>query len=487
MENVEHEHSSWWTRPAGGREVFGLALPMVVSMLSWTLMTFIDSIILQKYVSGAAMTAQFSASIIWFTMLSLCWGICTYVSTFTSQYFGDGQNDKIGPITWQGVWLAILFIPIAIAAVPLAPYLFAAKGPEVAALEIRFFQILCWAAPGMLAAQSLEAFFSGQGRTRVVMGVDALAVLVNLILACVLVLGVGGGQSWGIDGAAWATVLAQWFRAVMYTFLVLRPANRRTFHTLQGMRWNPRLMARLIRFGGPSGVQMFLDVGGFAVFVQMVGKLGLLEYNATSMVFRVSHVAFMPVWGLGMATAVLVGQKLGENRPDLSSRAAHTTLGLALGYMGLMSLLFSLTPNLFLSSFFTHGEAAINELPVRALAIELLRFVAAYNIFDAAIIIFVSVLRGAGDTRFVMFTSGFMATVLGLGSYIGIKYLHIDVYAAWTFVTVWIWVLAVIYVIRYRQGKWRAMRVIEQLHAAPQVHESEEARWEAAAVAAASD
>lgn len=466
MEDKPDANASWWNRPAGGREVLSLALPMVVSTLSWTLMTFIDRMILQ-HVSGAAMSAAFSASIIWFAMLSLLWGICSYVSTFVSQYYGDEQYQNIGPVVWQGVWLALLFSPFAIGARWIAPSLFADHHPDVSALEIRFFQILCWGAPGMLAAQSLEAFFSGQGRTRVVMLVDAAAVVVNLILACVLVLGWGGVTSWGMEGAAWATVAAQWSRAVMYASLVLSGDNRRRFNTLS-FRIQTPMMLRLLRFGGPSGVQMVLDVGGFAVFVQMVGKLGLVETNATSLVFSISHVAFMPVWGLGMATVVLVGQKLGENRPDLASRAAGTTLRMALGYMLLMSLLFSLAPNIFLSGFFSHDSAsAANDAAVRQLAVKLLLFVSGYNICDAAIIIFVSVLRGAGDTRFVMFVSAVMAAILAGSTWLGVERWGLDVLDLWTLITVWIWVLAAIYIIRYYQGKWRSMRVIDQMHAPP--------------------
>jgi MATE family multidrug resistance protein len=466
MEDKPVNDASWWNRPAGGHEVFSLALPMVASTLSWTLMTFIDRMILQ-HVSGAAMSAAFSASIVWFAMLSLLWGICSYASTFVSQYFGDEQYDHIGPVVWQGVWLAVLFSPVAIGARWLAPALFADHGPVISALEIRFFQILCWGAPGMLAAQSLEAFFSGQGRTRVVMLVDATAVVVNLILACVLVLGWGGVASWGMEGAAWATVAAQWSRAAIYARLVLTADSRRRFNTLS-MRLHAPLMVRLLRFGGPSGVQMLLDVGGFAVFVQMVGKLGLIEANAASLVFSISHVGFMPVWGLGMATVVLVGQKLGEDRPDLASRAAGTTLSMALGYMIVMSLLFSLAPNVFLSGFFGHDSAsAADDLAVRQLAVKLLLFVSAYNIFDAAIIIFVSVLRGAGDTRFVMFVSAVMASLLAGTTWLGVEKWKFDVFALWTLITAWVWTLAVIYILRYRQGKWRSMRVIDQVHAHP--------------------
>jgi MATE family multidrug resistance protein len=464
MECQRHIDETWWNRPSGVKEVLRIALPMVASTLSWTLMSFIDSAIL-FHVSPAAMSAAFSASVVWFAALSFFWGVCSYSSTFVSQYHGDGQPERIGPAVWQGVWLAMAFAPLALAATPLAPTLFAMHSAEVARLETRFFQILCWGAPGMLAAQSLEAFFSGRGRTWVVMCVDATAVVVNLILACVLVQGWGGVAAWGMPGAAWATVTAQWSRAVLYFALMLRAGNRRQYNTLRGARLDGPLLARLVRFGGPSGVQMMLDIGGFAVFVQLVGKLDDIAMEATSMVFRVSHLAFMPVWGLGLATVVLVGQRLGEDRPDLAARAARTTLALGLGYMGVISFLFATTPAAFLQGFVTEGVAATGERhAVRALASQLMRFVAAYNMFDATLIILVSVLRGAGDTRFIMKLSAVSAAMLIGATWHAVEIARLQVYGCWTIITVWIWLLALAYLVRYRQGRWRSMRVIEQHH-----------------------
>jgi MATE family multidrug resistance protein len=268
-----------------------------------------------------------------------------------------------------------------------------------------------------------------------------------------------------MEGAAWATTCAQWCRAITYGTLVVMPGNRRQFNTLS-MRWEPTLLKRLVKFGGPSGVQMMLDVGGFTIFVLLVSKLGPLAAEATSAAFTVSHVAFMPVWGLGMATVVLVGQHLGEDRPHVAQRATRTTFAMAVAYMGAISLAFTLAPDFFLANLLSHsGEAApADDSAVRALATNLLFFVAAYNLFDATVIIFVSALKGAGDTRFIMKTSVCMAVLLAGATWAGINYFALGVYGSWTIITLDVWALAVIYLIRYRQGKWRSMRVIDQVH-----------------------
>ena len=108
---------SWWRRPAGGREVLVVALPLVVSSLSWTVMTFIDRMFLSS-ISEAAMSASFTGSVVWFALICFPMGICSYTNTFVSQYFGDEQPERIGPSMWQGVWTAAWFAPLVLGCIP---------------------------------------------------------------------------------------------------------------------------------------------------------------------------------------------------------------------------------------------------------------------------------------------------------------------------------------------------------------------------------
>ena len=174
---------SWWSRPGGGWEVMRVSAPLVVSALSWTIMTFIDRVML-NWVSGAAMAAAFTSSAAWFAMLSLPLGVCSYTNTFIAQYDGADQPQRIGQVFWQANWIAVGFAPFVLLAIPLAPSLFALAGhsAEATRLEVTFFQILCIGAPALILAQSGSAFYSGRGRTWVVMLVDATAAALNLAL-----------------------------------------------------------------------------------------------------------------------------------------------------------------------------------------------------------------------------------------------------------------------------------------------------------------
>ncbi len=455
--------TSWWRRPAGGREVLIVALPLVVSTISWTVMTFADRMFLNQ-VSETSMSAAFSSSVIWFAVFCLPMGICSYVNTFVSQYFGNGQLDRIGPSVWQGIWLAILVTPLALVAVPLAPWIFAwtQHTTEMVRQEIVYFQVLCASGPALLLATSLSAFYSGRGKTWVVMVVDGLVTGVNLLLDYLWIFGYGGFPEMGIAGAGWATVTALWLKALIYFVLFLRQKNRQSFLTLAGAKIDRELFGRLLYFGGPSGVQMLLDVLGFTVFVILIGRVGQLETAATTLAFSISTVAFMPVWGFGLAVSILVGQHLGENRDDLAARATWTTLQISMVYIVLISTLYVLTPNLFLQGFFVGSQApAAEQATLHAMAVNLLRIVAAYNLMDAIFIIFVSAVKGAGDTRFVMTVSVLMGILLGLLSWLTIDVWQLSIYSCWMAVTAWVCSMGMIFLLRFLGGKWRSMRVIE--------------------------
>jgi MATE family multidrug resistance protein len=454
-------YGQWWVRPCGGRDVLRLAMPLVLSSLSWTILTFIDRMFLMWW-SQDSLAASFPAALLWWTSLCFPLGMCMYASTFVSQYFGAGQHHKIGPAVWQAVWVGVMATPVILLLVmPLAGPIFRAAGHSAAvrAQEIQYFHILCAGSAAMLISYAFSAFYSGQGRTSVVMVIDCFAALANIVLDYLWIFGHGGFAAYGIEGAAWATVVALWARVLVYVVLLVARRNRVEFGSMR-MAINGGMMKRLISYGGPSGLQMFLEIIGFTAFVFLVGSLGDTELAATNLAFNVSSLAFMPVFGLGTAASIIVGQQLGRNDPDLAARGTWTTMCLAVAYMLLVSLLYVAVPDLFLYGFFA-SEGVQGAEETRAIAVVLLRYVAAYNLFDALNLVFVSAIKGAGDTRFVFAVSLAMAIVLAAGTWVGLAVFDVGLHGCWALVTVWISLLGLIYLARFLNGRWRTMRVIE--------------------------
>jgi MATE family multidrug resistance protein len=86
--------------------------------------------------------------------------------------------------------------------------------------------------------------------------------------------------------------------------------------------------------------------------------------------------------------------------------------------------------------------------------------------FDALYFSFIGVLKGAGDTRFIMWSIGITTmVVMILPITIGITFLGWEVYACWILLTLYVLSLCTISFLRYRQGKWKNIRVIEKIPA----------------------
>jgi MATE family multidrug resistance protein len=455
---------SWWTRQGGGREVLRVAAPLVVSSLSWTIMTFFDRMFL-NWVSGEAMDASFTSSIAWFAILALPLGISTYANTFVAQYDGAGRQDRIGLVIWQAIWIAAGLGVMSLVLMPFAPAMFNFVGhaAETSTQEIIYFRIICLCGPGMLVAEASKAFYSGRGQTWVVMVVDAAVAIFELVLNYIWVFGYWGFPAMGLEGAAWSTVVGTSIKAVVYVALPLQRKYRKQFGTVSGIRWDGELLRRILYFGWPGGLQILLDVTGFTVFIFMLNSLGSVAKQATSLAFSVSSLAFMPIYGLHIAVSVLVGERLGQNRDDLAARATFTTLQISWLYMLIISLLYALAPQLFLVGFFPSGQVfSAEQVSVRELTATLLLFVAAYNLLDATQMIYVGTLKGAGDTQFLLKVSLVLATLLAGFSYLSVKVWRLDVFGAWTLIVFWCLIAAATYFLRYRQGLWRDMRVIER-------------------------
>lgn len=452
-----------WNHEAGYRKLLILALPLIISTGSWSIQHFVDRMFLTWY-SPAAIAAAMPAGMLNFTLMSLFIGTAAYVSTFVAQYYGASRPDRAGPSLWQGLYIAagsaILFLMLY----PFAGSIFALVGHEKAVMreEIIYFRMLCFGAGPAVASAALAGFFSGIGKTSIVMWVNIVATLFNLVADYIFIFGAGVIPSMGIAGAGIATSLSALFAMILYFIILASPGYSVKFNAIKGWRFEGSLFLRLIRYGLPSGVQFFIEITGFTFFLLFIGRLGTMSLASTNIAFNISTIAFMPMIGLGIAVSILVGQNLGSNRPEKSEYGVYSGLHIALFYMGGMALLYFFVPQIFILPF-AAGTAAVDFVEIQETVIVLLKFIAIYNLFDAFNIIFSNALRGAGDTRYVMYVMLIITvSVLIIPVYIVLFIFKMGIYAGWTIAAVYVVILGFSYFIRFLSGKWKSMRVIEE-------------------------
>jgi multidrug resistance protein, MATE family len=452
----------WWHRPSGGREVLALALPLVVSTLSFTVMHFCDRIFLSWY-STAALAAVLSAGVLGWTMFSLPMGIAGYANTFVAQYFGSRQPKMIGRIVWQairvGIWSIPLFLLIGIYCRELFEWF--GHSQRLIELETLYFQIIAIGAGAIVIDAALSAYFTGRGKTRVVMIINLLAAGLNIALDPLLIFGAGNFPALGIEGAAWATTISLWFKVVAYAAIMGLSAEAKTFGLREGRVIDWVLFYRLLKFGTPNGFQFLMEGGAITIFVLLIAKVGEIPAAATAVAFSINMVAFVPVIGMGIAVSTIVGQRIGERNPNLAARSVWTGLTIALAYNSVFAFCYIVFPTWFLWGYAVAGDQIEQ---VESLAKTLLMFVAAYCLFDAVQLIFVSALKGAGDTWYVLSVTLITSALFVLSGYWGTSIVtdqQNSLLCWWYALTGWIVLLAIAYILRFHQGKWRSMSVIQ--------------------------
>ena len=447
--------------PGGSRELLALALPLVVSQSFMTVQVFVDTLLLSRH-DPLEMAASFPAMMWYWLAFGLLQATAGYVSTFVAQYTGANRPERVGPAVWQGIRFAAVAGLAFLAMVPAAPFLISLGGhtSELQRLEVIYLRCLAFAALPMLVMSAVNGFFSGRGKTWVVLGIEAVGTAVNIALALVMIFGRAGFPEMGIAGAGWSTVAGSYVSAAFALALFFRKRHRDEFDTLRGWRFDRDLFGRLMKFGLPAGAQVFLDVLVFHVFVQLVGRLGEAATGATTLAVRLNMVAFLPMMGLGQAISFLVGQRLGADRPEFAERSTLTGLKWVFGYMCCVAAAYLLVPELIVAVFESDRDPE-SFAAVAAIVPGLLTCVAVYSLADAVNVAFSFALRGAGDTRFVSLLTFALAWPIMIVPTLLTVQAGGSVYAAWWFATAYVFAMAFCFWLRFRAGKWKAMRVIE--------------------------
>ena len=446
------------------RDVWRVSIPLVVSMSTTVVMTFTDRVFLANY-SIDAIAAALPAGISAFVFLSFFSDTAGYGNVFIAQYSGAGALNRVGNAMWQSIYFSIiawlLMICLSFCAGPL--FQLVGHAPEVQRLEVIYFRILCWGSGIYILGMSLSSFYTGRGATRPVMIIHFIGMLLNVPLDYALINGIWIFPELGIIGAGLATVFAWTVITALLAVIVFSRANDRVFKVLKNYHFNLDLFKRLLRFGVPSALQFSLDVFSFLFFVFMVGRLGIAELAVTNIAISLDSVSFRPLIGFALGTSTLVGQAMGRNRPDQAVDAAKATMVIVAGYISVLILLFLFMPQPLLELFRPRDISPEDFAVIKGMGVVVLRFVAAYLLLDGLYMISTAVLKGAGDTKFIMWSIG----LLSLGGmvtplYIGMEVFGLGLYFAWSCLVVFLFLLASVTLGRFRLGKWKGMRVIEQ-------------------------
>jgi MATE family multidrug resistance protein len=319
-------------------------------------------------------------------------------------------------------------------------------------LERAYFYTLMLGSAFMLLKACLASYFAGIGRTQVVMITDVLAIFINIPLSWLLIFGKFGLPELGIVGAGLGTVTATAFAIGLYLLFYLARDHRAQFSVSKSWGIEPGILRRYLRLGTPSAVESFMNTATFNLFLLMFQSYGVVQGAAMAIVFNWDMLSFIPMIGLNIGVMTLIGRFVGAGDMARANQVISSGLILSLGYSGTLAILF-LIFRVDLINVFATPDEYFGE--IRELASIMMLGLTTYMMADAIILICGGALRGAGDTRWIMFTSTSVHWLMLIAQYfVIVKWKAGPLVSWWVFVVMLI-SLAFIYAARLFRGRWR--------------------------------
>jgi MATE family multidrug resistance protein len=438
----------------GSSELIRLAYPIVLTQLSMSAMQIVDTAMVGRLGPSELGAVGFGGIWMW-TALTLFVGTTQGIQTFVAQDCGAGREAGTGAWFWQGAYVVLPLTVLAIATFALCMPAFLdwlAPPREIRPLTTLYVQARAWGSPAGVAFVMGAAFFRGTGNTRTPLYLTLFAVGVNAVLDYGLIFGRLGLPELGVQGAGYATAIANWLGAISIFAALMRQGVRRRYAT-SWTRPETDSMIRFLRTSAPVGAQWLLGMSSFAVFSTLVAHMGSTSIAASQALIAVLSVSIMLASGLSIASATLVGQYVGARNWVAAERAHRSAIRIGFIVSLGLAALFVAAPG-FLIRLFTEDSELLEA------GASLMLVGAVLQVFDTMVNISSGSLRGAGDTRWpLMATTGLAWLVyLPLAYFLGIT-LEGGLLGAWAGCAVNSGLAAMTLLARFRRGTWQTITI----------------------------
>lgn len=380
----------WRQRPFA--EVVRLAWPIAVSLLSFSVMTAVDTLFI-GHLGPTALAGVALGGTTTFTLICFGFGLLRASNITIAQAVGAGKKHAVLGYLGAALVLAVgLGLVTALVGQVVALFLPAlTSSTDSGHQAATYLRVRVLGAPIQLSAIALSSARYGTGDSRSPMIAVLTANAANVVLVALFSIGFGAG----VAGVAAATVLSQFVEV----YVLARRQRREGF----GLRvWTMTDLRVLLRMGVPLGIERFFDVGSFSLMIALMARMGDLELAAHQVAHQALLFGFMPTMAIGDATSVLVGQAVGAGSLRTVPLVQRAALAAGLTYVAVCSTVYVLFGPLLAARF--SSDPAVIERAVQLLQIGAV-FVWAVPFYATG----QSTLRAIGDVRVASLITVFAA------------------------------------------------------------------------------
>ncbi|MCR4402570.1 MAG: MATE family efflux transporter [Firmicutes bacterium] len=441
------------------RRVIQLSAPVFAEVVLQTLTQVVDMAMVGRLGASAIAAVGLSMQPLFLgqgVFMGLSVGTTALVARFTG-----AQDRRMAARTNHQSFLVSMILAIGMSA---GVYAYArdivglmGAEPDVIALGTSYLRRLAPGFGALLGTMTVGGALRGAGDTTTPMKINVLVNFVNVVGNYALIFGHLGCPALGVEGAALATTASRIVGGALFVWASWRPgspvAPTRRQRLEEYLKVDVALVGRVLRVGVPAILERLVISSGMLVYIREVAGLGTVVYAAHNVANNAESLSFMPGLAFATAATALVGQGLGAGKPDAAERSAQEALRLGLTVMGAMALVFLAAPQ-YLMMIFTSDPEIIR---LGSMALRVISFA---QIPMGVAFIYSGALRGAGDTRSVLYVTVFAVWVVRLSAtYILVSVGGLGLVGAWL-AMVADWLVRGVYVWRkFRSGRWKPLQV----------------------------
>lgn len=408
------------------KTIFFLAIPAVIENFFQTILGFVDTLFVSKLglieVSAVGVTNAILA-----VYFAIFMSVGISANVFVAKSRGAGNLDKAKQIGQQSIILAIILGAIfGIISFFFAGPLLRLMGVEVNVLEpaTSYFKIV--ATPSILISLMfvLGSILRGNGDTKTPMKISIFINLIHIALDYILIFGFFFIPALGLEGAAYATVIARIIGVTGLTFYLFKfktvSTNLITWKMNKEIQWN------LVTLGTPAAGERLVMRVGQVLYFGMIVALGTNTFAAHQIAGNIEVFSYMIGYGFATAATTLVSQRIGAN--DLIGARRYANLSILLGtvFMSFFGILLFILGE-WSAHFFTNDARVVLQIKI---ALQIDAFI---QPILAVVLILTGIYQAAENTKFPMYSTAIgIWLIRTLGVYL------LGVHFGWGIAGVWI-------------------------------------------------
>lgn len=348
------------------KQILSIALPITFAILIPQINMLTNSIFLGKL--GTKELGNAGVTGVFYLIFAVAGhGLNNALQSVLSNYAGSNQPDAFKKVLAQGIRISLQFAVIGILFTwLLAPYIFTQMAdPNASPQEISFIKIRIFGLPFLYLFQMGNAFLVASLNSRYLIIGFVAEALINILFDYLLIFGHGGFTAMGFNGAAVASVIAEFTGFIIVLAVLIFTGLRKQYGLLQHLRYDKTISKQVIKIAGPLVFQFVISVTTWLVFFILIESRHNETDKAISNTMRnVFGLVGVFVWAFAGTSNTMVSNLMGQQRHDKIIEAITKITYWSIGLCFFMCAIINIFPEQFFMLFAQNKDFIAEGIPV---------------------------------------------------------------------------------------------------------------------------